>query len=388
MAIQAECSRCKRRQSLQNKKCKCGADLVEAKRRGIRYWLHYRLPDGRRLREYAGATFAEAKAAEGKRVSQKAEGRILEAVNGRDLTCQQVATWYLGLEKTKSLKYYSGMVYNLKTFNRELGHVRVSDLKQVDLENYQMRRKSAGMSDSYVDQEVGTIRRAIRKAADNDKLSYDYLRPFRNLKNVMPRKNSNARDRIITRAEFNTLMSTLTAPHAKQIFATAYYTGMRTGEIVNLKWHQVNLKRREITLKAAGTKDNEARIVPIPAPLFDVLVNIPRPLHTDYVFIYKSHPVRSIRASLKDACNRTKIPYGQKTENGLIFHDLRHTFVTNMRRAGIDETVIMKITGHSTREMFDRYNFVSDEEASVAMQRYKDFLDRPDSNEPTANTPE
>jgi len=388
MTIQAECPRCKHRQSLQNKKCKCGADLVEAKRRGVKYWLHYRLPDGRRLREYAGDTLAEAKAAEGKRVSQKAEGRILEAVTGRDITCKGVSTWYLELEKTKSLKYHGVMVNNLKIFNRELGHVRISDLKQVDLENYQMRRKAAGMSDSYVDQEIGTIRRAIKKAADNDKLSYDYLRPFRNLKNVMPKKNSNARDRIITRAEFNVLMGTLRAPHAKQIFATAYYTGMRKGEIVNLKWHQVNLKRREVILKADGTKDSEARIVPIPAPLFDILINIPRPLHTDYVFIYKSLPVKSIRASLQDACKKAEISYGQKTENGLIFHDLRHTFVTNMRRAGIDETVIMKITGHSTREMFDRYNFVSDKEASCAMAKYGEFLGRPDSNEPTANTSE
>lgn len=388
MAIQAECPRCKHRQSLQNKKCKCGADLVAAKRRGIKYWLHYRLPDGRRLREYAGDTLAEAKAAEGKRLSQKAEGRILEAVTGRDTTCEQVSAWYLELEKTKSLKYHSVMVYNLKIFNRELGHKRVSDLKQVDLENYQMKRKAAGMSDSYVDQEVGTIRRAIKKAADNEKLSYDYLRPFRNLKNVMPKKNSNARDRIITRTEFTTLLGELNAPHAKQIFATAYYTGMRSGEIVNLRWHQVNLKRREISLSSDGTKDSEARIVPIPAPLFQVLVNIPRHQHTDYVFIYKSHPVQSIRASLQDACKKANIPYGQKRENGLTFHDLRHTFVTNMRRAGIDETVIMKITGHSTREMFDRYNFVSDKEASNAMEKYRVFLERPGSDEPASKTPD
>ena len=41
---------------------------------------------------------------------------------------------------------------------------------------------------------------------------------------------------------------------------------------------------------------------------------------------------------------------------------MRHAFVTNMRKAGVSETVIMKITGHSTREMFDRYNKIDRED--------------------------
>ncbi|MCG8532548.1 MAG: hypothetical protein MI749_18070, partial [Desulfovibrionales bacterium] len=73
MAIQAECPACHRRNSLNNKKCSsCRGDMVAAKRRKIRYFLEYRLPDGKRKFEFAGNTLTEAKAADGKRKAQAA----------------------------------------------------------------------------------------------------------------------------------------------------------------------------------------------------------------------------------------------------------------------------------------------------------------------------
>jgi integrase len=66
--------------------------------------------------------------------------------------------------------------------------------------------------------------------------------------------------------------------------------------------------------------------------------------------------------------------------DGFIFHDLRHTFNTNMRKAGVQESVIMDITGHSTREMFDRYNTVDAEDARQAVDQLRNFLKSVDQN--------
>jgi integrase len=66
--------------------------------------------------------------------------------------------------------------------------------------------------------------------------------------------------------------------------------------------------------------------------------------------------------------------YGRFVKSGFIFHDLRHTFNTNMRKAGVPESVIMEITGHSSREMFDRYNRVDEEDAREAINRLEVFF--------------
>ncbi|MCP4682630.1 MAG: tyrosine-type recombinase/integrase, partial [Desulfobacterales bacterium] len=61
-------------------------------------------------------------------------------------------------------------------------------------------------------------------------------------------------------------------------------------------------------------------------------------------------------------------------------HDLRHSFNTHMRRAGVPESVIMKITGHSTREMFDRYSTVDADDARQAVEKMSSFLGFVDQN--------
>jgi hypothetical protein len=45
-----------------------------------------------------------------------------------------------------------------------------------------------------------------------------------------------------------------------------------------------------------------------------------------------------------------------------------------MRKAGVSDSVIMEITGHSTRQMFDRYNTVDVEDTRQAVAQYQDFL--------------
>ena len=54
-----------------------------------------------------------------------------------------------------------------------------------------------------------------------------------------------------------------------------------------------------------------------------------------------------------------------------------------MRKSGVHDTVIMKITGHSTREMFDRYNTVDEAEQVEAGKRMEAFLFNPDDKEET-----
>jgi integrase len=85
------------------------------------------------------------------------------------------------------------------------------------------------------------------------------------------------------------------------------------------------------------------------------------------VFTYRGKPIKEFREGFNKALEKAGI------EN-FHFHDLRHTFNTNMRKAGVDQTVIMKLTGHKTLSMFNRYNTVDQEDATDAMKRLNLFL--------------
>jgi hypothetical protein len=152
----------------QKKVCPCGEDLSKAKRSArVRYWIAYRV-QGKQKRESVGFSLEEAKAAEGKRRAQKKEGRIFDMLPEAKMTFRELTEWYLSIEKRKTLKYYSTLKINLNSFNAVFGNTVVGQLKPVDLENYQAKRKAQGYSDSYIDQEIGAARTMVNKAFEND----------------------------------------------------------------------------------------------------------------------------------------------------------------------------------------------------------------------------
>ena len=162
--------------------------------------------------------------------------------------------------------------------------------------------------------------------------------------------------------------------HTKAILATGFYTGMRKGEILSLTWAKVDLKNRAIRLEAQDTKDKEPRTIPIGNDLYLILKSMPRAVHDDHVFLYEGKPLKDIRTSFYKACLDVGIKTGRAERDGLVFHDLRHTFNTNMRKAGVSESVIMAITGHATREMFDRYNTVDSTDKKQAVAQMDAFF--------------
>jgi integrase len=149
---------------------------------------------------------------------------------------------------------------------------------------------------------------------------------------------------------------------------------MRREEVLSLTWDQVDLKKREIDLKADETKTGEPRTIPICKELHMVLKSIPRNLKDNHVFLYRGKPLTYIQKALGRACAKVGIPYGRFKRDGFVFHDLRRTFNTHMRKAGVPESVIMKITGHKTRIMFDRYNVVDEDDKREAVNRMGAYL--------------
>jgi integrase len=168
--------------------------------------------------------------------------------------------------------------------------------------------------------------------------------------------------------------------------------GWRISELLGMKVKQVDLMQRVIRLDPGTTKNSDGREVFMTEALYLLLgACVEGKGAEDAVFARPNGiPVRTLRDAWEKACTLAGVGQfvcvdcatpvqagapcqkcsGKRTRyTGLIFHDLRRTAARNLRRAGISETVIMKIGGWRTRSVFERYAIVSRGDIVDAMRK-------------------
>ena len=170
----------------------------------------------------------------------------------------------------------------------------------------------------------------------------------------------------------------------------AYYTGMRKEEILGLQWSQVDLMDGKISLTPQDTKNNEARVVYMGGELLET-INFQRVLRDQkspkcpWVFFSETgERIKEFRGAWDSACIKAGLCASLADEEGnpvtnkkgepvlvanKLFHDFRRTGVRNMVRAGVPEQVAMRISGHKTRSVFERYNIVNENDLKLASKR-------------------
>ena len=378
MAILAECPWCHKKQSIKNRACSCGNDLVAAKRsKKVRYWVNYRLPGGKQRREPVSFTLEEARAADGKRKAQKYENPgILEKVPAERMTFSELSEWYLELNQVKKLASFDRIKGAIENFNRIFGDRIVSSLKPLDLENYQDKREADGRAPATIDMEISIIKTMATKAFDNDLVDGRTVKAFRTVRRKL-RKAANARRRTLTIDEYLKLMD-VAPPHLKAFLIVAVNTGMRTGELRALRWSHIDREKEVIRLPADLTKEARAKIIPMNRHVKRLLAGITRAIHHDFVLTYQNQPIITpggLKNSFITACGKAGIPYGQNVPDGVTFHDIRRTVKTNMLNAGVDKVHRDIILGHSLHGMDVHYMAPSEDDLHRAMARYTEWLD-------------
>ena len=397
MAIFAECPSCHTKQSKRNKICSCGENLDKAKRsKRVLYWIDYRLPDGKQKREPLSKfddldpySIVDAQKALAKRTVQIKERTIFDALVDMDLTFNELAEWYLSLKTVKKLKTLKRSKIYLKKFNSVFGGRIVSDVNNIDLENYQESRTEDGAAPSTIDTEFSIVKTMVKKAFHAGKFEInertvkidgDVIRAFDSINRKLV-GGSNARERLISIEEYLTLRNAA-SKHLEGMLVVALNTGLRPGEIRGLQWSYIDRDAMMIRLPLEaikeGKKTGKGKNVPINQNVKTVLDSQMRALHHDYVFSYQNKPLRGsqgIKKALMLACKRAGIPYGRSQESGLTMHDFRRSAKTYMAQAGIEKSFRDTILGHSLEGMDRHYIKPSDEMLAEAMAKYTRWLD-------------
>lgn len=164
------------------------------------------------------------------------------------------------------------------------------------------------------------------------------------VKGVKLFKEENISQRILSDQEISALLASC-CDHTRDMVLLALNTGMRRGEILNLKWEQVDLNYGYVTV--IKTKSGKERKIPLNRKAWDMLIN--RPKDGIFVFDNAGQPFGSVKRSFNTALKKAGIGYCR-------FHDLRHTFATKLVLAGVSLPEVMELLGHSTIEMTMRYS--------------------------------
>jgi integrase len=152
-------------------------------------------------------------------------------------------------------------------------------------------------------------------------------------------------------------------PYLYTVVVVALSTGARRGELFSLRWPDVDLKRRMLTLRE--TKNGETRSVPLTGGGFAVLAQHAkvRRLTTSLVFPDSTgtRPL-SIRGAFDNAVERAGIA-------DFHFHDLRHTFASYLAMNGASLLEIAEVLGHKTLAMVKRYAHLSEAHTRSVVER-------------------
>jgi len=271
--------------------------------------------------------------------------------------------------RVRGLKSLGTVLSHLKPLRAAFGTWRAVALKPKDLKVYIEKRRAKGKSNATINRELELLRLALRLAHEQGQLPTEIKVPMLEEKNT--------RTGFATRPQIETIIANL--PEWLQDFTRfGYITAMRKGEIASLRWEDIDREVGAVRLTAENAKTGEARTLMVAGDLVDLIERrwktrlftrvSGKVFVAEYVFHREGYPIEDFRGPWERACTAAGVP-------GLLFHDLRRSAVRNMDRAGVSRHVAMKISGHKTESMYQRYNIVSESDLRAAAEKTQLYLD-------------
>ena len=250
------------------------------------------------------------------------------------------------------------------------GEMPLSALTTDDIEAFRDSRRAAGLSPVTVNHDLKLLRKMLNWGV---KKGYLERTPFKigsepaiSLDREIPRNWRFAND------EDEKRLLDAANPHLRAVITALLDTACRLGEILSLQWRDVNLNRREITIRAEKTKTRIERLVPISTRLLAILElrkldSSGKEFQTE-MFVFGDEiggRVKSVRTAWENACERAGL-------NGLQLRDLRHEAGSRFDEAGVPIRYTSNMLGHSNLSTTSRYLNIHRRGLQAAMQKLEE----------------
>lgn len=334
------------------------------------WWIAYRGIDGKRVQKSTGKlTKTEA--------AQFLRDELLKLASGYDTSASAIRVkelyplhqraWENEGKSAKSLDWqrYTWENHLLPFF----GEMKASDVGTRAIDAYVAKR----LADVAPDDRTARLRRNSTINKELTILASAFALAYDAQPRLVPRKlsfsrlkESKPRQGFIGEAEYQRLMRHCEQPWLKAFLCVGFRTGMRAGEMLALRVGDVDLSAGFIRIR--DSKNGDPRSVPI---RFDMREHLTRMIDgkqwSAALFTRPDGktPVANYHWDWNDAIEKAGI--------GITVHDLRRSAVRAMAQAGIDQAIAMKISGHKTISMWNRYNIVDEARLREAAERSDAF---------------
>lgn len=330
-------------------------------KRGNAYWIRYTGIDGKQKREAVGREkgYKDAQSKLADRQYVISLGKEPEIKHIPNYAFRKLAEQYK--EWSKRQKSHRSKGFMIGQLTDKFGDLPLKRFTTMLVEQYQGERLARNKP-ATVNRLIATLSHMFTKAVEWEMVEPEIQKKIRAAKML---KENNKRLRYLSKEECRVLLEKCNE-YLKPIVVTALNTGMRRGEILSLKWEQVDLKHGFILL--SDTKNGERREIPINGTLREVLQNLPSQFLGGYVF----GEIREIEREEQGRIVTTKVvvPYlevKKSFHNALRhakitdfrFHDLRHTFASHLVMSGVDITTVSRLLGHKSLTMTLRYSHLA-----------------------------
>lgn len=270
-------------------------------------------------------------------------------------------------EKPATIAFYAEKLQHLLKFE-PLANARLDQIDEALIESYvQERSKAAGrrnaeLAPATVNRDLATLRRALR-------LAYEW-RLIDRVPRIRLLAGEQNREFVLSHADEGTYLAACPQPLADIAMLIAD-TGLRTSEALKLEWRYVQLApargaKYGYIHVPGGKSRNARRNVPLTDRVAKMLLS--RSLESKSVYVFPSETGQPYRVQSLDHIHRAVRAQLQMPEDFVVY-SLRHTYGTRLGEAGADPFTIMKLMGHSSVTVSQRYVHPTPEGLERAVER-------------------